>query len=588
MSAFEKVDEDTYEVTVIMPDSYSGNASVALDTDYGVNDSIELYAIKRDTLTVSNERDSIAIIGSDYSYAKTRVSVYAGTRKYYLTKNDFTIEGATFTYTGDTLSITKVNSGVTSLNVIVNADGDNVIAGSFNLAVRRVSAVPSRIETSANVFDDNITTLAITPKSSHGKSIKASLYGTYGYVYVKKPKYANFKELLYNLGNIIDESSSASDIESKGINVTSIASDYSYIAFSDKLPYGGDADINDGKSHIIKIRVLTRSSIVLTPEEMAREDLKYHLDLGDIDTYVPDRVYFPANGFPAPPVVIGNTLFNSDSSYMYTKEAYANSNGKYVYLCDKDGDYIKYVVDDNALTSKKIVPKEDFTATRDARFNPRTPIYTSCKDWYKSEYYIEGAEQNPYWQILEFKDVFDATTKRFDQIVSVYEYKKASSSMMLSEVKLGDRYLNVSQGSAYAVYEDTLSVTRYTPFIDHKNGTLQFILTQPDSKYKTSEFFMKYGIYAINVLKGSAVFKTGGTLAINSIMSFSYTVNTKRNFANKLDKDSAIVQVSEVGVFNKSHQLIAYATFPPIEYNSDTQHVSFNLFVKEGSCSDID
>jgi len=587
LSGFEKVDTTTYEVTIAMPDTYVGNATIVLESEYNVKDTLILYAVKKDALTVSNERDSIFVVGNNgYDLAKTKVGVYAGTRNYELTDSNFTIDNATFSYTNGTLSIKNVVAGVNSLIVFVKADSD-VPATSFALKVNTVSVIPSHLIADRNVFDSDISALKVTPESSHGTGVKAELYGAYGYVYVRKPKYGNYKELLYNLGNIIEDGD-YTDIESSSINVSSIASDYSYIAFSDKVPYSTTSEnINDGKAHVIKIRVLTRSSIVLTPSEMEDSTLKYHLELSEIDTYVPDRVYFPANGFPAPPVVIGNTLFNSDSSYMYTKNSYANNNGKYIYMCDVDGDYTKYTLVNGALVEAKLDPSADFTATKDLRFNPRTPIYTSCKEWYKSEYYIESAEQNPYWQILEFKDVFDTNTKRFDQIVSVYAYKKASSSMILSEVDSGDRYLNVAQGSAYAIWEDSIAIQRYTPFIDHKNGTLQFILTQPDAKYKTSDFFMKYGIYAINVLKGSEVFKTGGTVAINSIMSFSYTVNTKCNFANKLDKESAIVQVSEVGVFNKDHTLIAYATFPPIEYNSDTQHVAFNLFIKNGSCTEV-
>jgi hypothetical protein len=56
------------------------------------------------------------------------------------------------------------------------------------------------------------------------------------------------------------------------------------------------------------------------------------------------------------------------------------------------------------------------------------------------------------------------------------------------------------------------------------------------------------------------------------------TYNTR---ANQTLKDSAVVSITELGLFNGEDppQMIAYATFPPIIYDSLKHHASFNMFI---------
>jgi hypothetical protein len=56
---------------------------------------------------------------------------------------------------------------------------------------------------------------------------------------------------------------------------------------------------------------------------------------------------------------------------------------------------------------------------------------------------------------------------------------------------------------------------------------------------------------------------------------------------NKIDKSADIVGVTELGLFNKNHELIAYATFPPIEFHTDTQHASFTCYIKNGNLAPL-
>jgi hypothetical protein len=67
----------------------------------------------------------------------------------------------------------------------------------------------------------------------------------------------------------------------------------------------------------------------------------------------------------------------------------------------------------------------------------------------------------------------------------------------------------------------------------------------------------------------------------------NYTLNTTKNFANPQDSRSSIVAITELGVYNTSKQMIAYATFPPVIYDSAKHHMSVNLLIKQGEFAPI-
>jgi hypothetical protein len=52
---------------------------------------------------------------------------------------------------------------------------------------------------------------------------------------------------------------------------------------------------------------------------------------------------------------------------------------------------------------------------------------------------------------------------------------------------------------------------------------------------------------------------------------------------DKTDTNAGIVKVTELGIFDQNHNLMAYATFPPVEYKSDTQHFSTYMMVSDSN-----
>lgn len=586
VSTFEKVSDTAYELVVSMPISYAGNGTIELNSGLGFRDRITLWALKDNPAIIATERNDLLVVGGDFTTAETRIAAYVGFRQLDLSNAELIVpEGVSVNFGGDVLQLQWISYEREIYTISVGIKVGEFLVGTVTLPIRQLDGPYLRLIASRYVVGSQkvMPTLLV---SAQGVSGNVRLNGVTGNVFARKPKFSNFQSLLYGLGNIIESNAGYEDLSGSTISVSTIDPAFSFVTFSDELPCP-TVDLNDYESHVVKIKMLTRSSISLTPEEIADPKMKYQLSNKDMQAFTPDRVYFPPQGFPAPPVVSGNTLFRADNSYMYTGKSYVNANGRNIYECDSSGNYIKYRVANGELIQEVIEPLSDFTAKVDRRFNPRTPIFGSCKEWYKSEYHTAGAEQNPYWQVLEFRDVFNSQTKKFDQLAAVKSYKKAGTAMILADVPVGERYLNVAQGSGYGVYNDTLSIQRRVPYIVHKDGILQFILLEPDAKYETSDYFVKYGIFAYNGLKGGDVWKSGGSQRVNSLMGFDYSVNTAANFANRLDTEAAVVQATELGIFDKDHLLIAYAVFPPIEYNSDTQHLSFNLFIKHGSCAPL-
>jgi hypothetical protein len=68
----------------------------------------------------------------------------------------------------------------------------------------------------------------------------------------------------------------------------------------------------------------------------------------------------------------------------------------------------------------------------------------------------------------------------------------------------------------------------------------------------------------------------------------SYTINTLRDFAINVQENNTIAEITELGIFDKNHKLIAYANFPPVEYRTDVQHAAFTCIVYHGNMAKTD
>lgn len=482
--------------------------------------------------------------------------------------------------------VMSLPAGSTASSVTVSAkSGDNEMSKTLQVRKLPYGAPEVLFSDNNNVVSSSVA-VRFTVRSVSSEEV--TVKGVYSPVICRAPKYVNFKSLLQNEGQVIETMSPAHVPVNEPIILAVSTSEFT---LSEKLLTGNDAfneRVNDGKAHTLEFNWLTRATIAQEPKAMNDERTYTKLALGKIEKYTPDRVYFPNDGYPQPAVTMNNVIYNAENSYMYESSYWFNDNQKRIYECDADGKYVVYGLKDGALAKVAFDYATNFSSTKDQRFNPHKPVYTSCSEWYASKFYLSGKESNPYWQVIKFADTFNVDTRDFEQVVNIYSYEKGTDEMKLIAVGNGSKFLNIARAITATLNNNELAITKSAEYIDHSNGKLQFILQQPDDVYRSSEQFVKFGIWASNPFYGNKIFTDNDAVVkMRSILNMSYIVNSTENVSNPLDKDADIVQVSELGLFDANHSLIAYATFPPIEYHSKTQHVSFVCYIKDGTLTEI-
>ena len=210
------------------------------------------------------------------------------------------------------------------------------------------------------------------------------------------------------------------------------------------------------------------------------------------------------------------------------------------------------------------------------------------------EQYIAGIESNPYWQYIVIRDTLNPKTKVLTQTTTMnYKRKSATGTQFVFEaVADGSDYLVLQQGLEATENSRILTVAP-APYIDYVKGHLNLLMLGNSAYAQDPEIiqteFEQYGISFIPNLELASISST--TEIVHSLvtgsLSSNYFVNTTRNFTNTQDKKSSIVAITEMGVFNTDDDMIAYATFPPIIYDSFKHHLSLNLFIKQGEFSSV-
>lgn len=413
--------------------------------------------------------------------------------------------------------------------------------------------------------------------------------GAIGPVYMRKPTYNSFRDLIKNEQFIIksyDDIYNASSVKNGKDSLMDISFNMietNGVTFTKELPY--DA-LNDGNSHFIRIEVLPQKTVPTTSVNLYGDDYE-EISLSEIDLFPPDRVYFNPKGYPASPVTINNTIFNSENNLYYSNSLLTNNNNKFIRECDSNGHFIKYTVRNGKL-EKSLISFSNDDEVEDT-FIPNSPNYMSCKDWFEGEFYIKGSESNPFWQVINLTSTFNNITQSWTQVLSLNKFEKVGRNIKQVAVSDDEAYVSISNASFAEVLDDELRQFYNCNYLDLFEGKIRFIVTEPENNMYNSATgntqIIKFGICGTNTIKDTFHPERGNTVNIPGYLQSSYTVNSRQNFANPSEKDSAIVEVTELGIFNKAHVLIAYAVFPPIEYRSDTQHISFTSFIKYGNCS---
>jgi len=232
---------------------------------------------------------------------------------------------------------------------------------------------------------------------------------------------------------------------------------------------------------------------------------------------------------------------------------------------------------------------------------PPQPKYLLCKDWFKEEFYLQNQEDNPYWQYLHIKDALNTSTKLWETKVTIdRKIKNASKNKMKwVEVPNSTKYVIPHKGYTYI---ESLTAMTFEPCnaVNHSTGEI-ILLLESNTAYNAVDTELmdknnrQYGIAITSHFTDQNQFPTipnylGETMFaedhavvthIDGMMSANYTINSTKNFADLSDDKSAVVAVTELGVFNTDGAMMAYATFPPIIYNSARHHLSCNLFIKK-------
>lgn len=418
-----------------------------------------------------------------------------------------------------------------------------------------------------------------------------SVKGSRGPIYLRKPSYNNFLSLIGKQGYVISsydpyyqnlDSSSAVPV-----TFTNIESNKIFFAkdLSSSIS-NTSGNLDDGKEHFLRIRILPQKTIESNTDNF--NDPNYFIEINnkDITQFPPDRVYFNPKGYPKPPVVLNNKVYRAENNINYTNEAFTNTNNSPIRECDENGNYIKYIISNGALSTRVLSPIRD---TLNDGFIPPKPNYMTCQNWFEGEFYLYKQESNPFWQVVNLSASFDNITQRWTQNLILNKFEKVGNTIKKVPVTEDEAYLKLHRASDYSIIDGEIKQEYNADFLDTFNGIIRFIATEPSSKKYNKLIgpnqIIKYGICVDNNLKGrnyNVPYATPGYL------QSSYTVNSTKNMANPTDSDSSIVEITEMGLFNKQHVLVAYAIFPPIEYRTDSQHVSFTSFIKYGACDVVD
>ena len=113
----------------------------------------------------------------------------------------------------------------------------------------------------------------------------------------------------------------------------------------------------------------------------------------------------------------------------------------------------------------------------------------------------------------------------------------------------------------------------YGPILDIDNGVVRFNTESQTSKTA----YVPY----VDSIAERTITKRLFNSTEDVAAQIKYIVNTTKNYANPNDTVSQIVAIRELGIFNTEDQLIAYATFPPIIYDSEKNHVAVNFYISE-------
>lgn len=486
---------------------------------------------------------------------------------------------------------------IIAINDNIYKSSDKYYLGDSDLKITLNNNIINAIETTE--IPSNYKILTLDAEQILDVNAGDILVGLYDYSISKVPVYKNFADLIYYEGTIIRKCSSVTENGQQTIkNLTADEESYYYYLenqLSDMkisqinedgselkllLPVEVFNDFNDNNEHYFMFKILTvahqsPSAIYMNNEEYFRE-----ISVSEMSTFPPDRVWYNSKGSPLPPIQVGETIFNEENNYAYYSNDYVNANNFKIRLCDEYGHYINYDLEGNEYRldngdgdcSDYVFPGTD------KRYISPEPVNATCQEWYKENMWAKNKDVNPLWQIIHIVPKIE--NKKWTQSVSLCRYVKSGNNQILS-TDIDYQYININNITSVETNDGVISYKENANMFNLESGSLQLLLSEGSDYYKTNTDITMYGLHFTT--ENLEDLYSDSEFNINSTMQVSYTVNTTKDFTTQNQENNSIVQITELGVFNKNHKLIAYANFPAVEYRTDCQHLAFTCVIYYGN-----
>jgi hypothetical protein len=350
----------------------------------------------------------------------------------------------------------------------------------------------------------------------------------------------------------------AKDVYTFDSKVTAVDRNGQWFEIDTDLPF----DVDETQIQV-EMRMLTKASVPVIQDRENETDLITTISPKDLLMYDPDRVNYDNSLYPS----------KTDRPDLYEKDKYfLNRGGLPVLKSDASGSLLN----------------KDDVIDASARISVPQPLYRLCQDWFRDDFFIPNQESNPYWQYVDIQDDLIQGTKDWEQKSDIFKPTKNKFKNELELVEEEKPYFYFLPGFDYTINSSGL-IQYPGKFINYKQGFIKTVVVT-NEYYSEEDYYPVF--YGIDYVKDfpDELFNTETfqqTTFNTGSWSLNYTVNTTKNFADVWDKEAAIVAVTELSVLNTEGRPIAYATFPPIIYDSSKHHLSVNLFIKQGDIPDL-
>lgn len=398
------------------------------------------------------------------------------------------------------------------------------------------------------------------------------IYGIYGNLILNVPTYNSFKDLISSEGRIITKEIIYSYKDGLDtLKLSYVNNEYIYLDKLYSSYYDDDGsiktinfitDIKD--TDYFKIKIMPIKSILIDTKYLNNSDYFEEVPITEIDTFSYDRVWINEDVYLPPVVKIDETTYNTDNFSQYSTSLWKNKDNISVYLCNSFGKFYKQ---NTAYTSelkytimgddKGNCSTEKYQSV-DLRINPYELIDKTSYDLFYNKYYSPNEKCNPFIKYLYINDINNKNEIR----VNYYSRIKENGNMTYKK----DDSL-ISDNFIYEIYKNKYIKNS---ILDYENGILKFIIQKNNVEQK--ETLITAGIKHNNPLLYS-------TLTYKLYGDFSFSTTSVENPSNK--EKNCVVDITEMGIFDKNDNLLAYMTHPIAQYDTSKNHISYNLLIKE-------